>query len=164
MFGKQESHNISQEHTYIPCVGYLRGFVAIFTLMTMFYSPMQRGLFQLVVAVHSPPFYMDREGKKLSTKEWQLFQKVIFLKSLTLRLSQPQETIKGFVHDVSCISISESVKVAPCMSLLIPHSIHIPITASKVNSMQLIKQKLQKQHKLTTCMFEYCHRIHFTEI
>lgn len=63
---------------------------------------MQKGLFQLVVAIHSPPFYMDREGKKLSASEWQLFQKIIFLKSLTLRISEPQESIKAFMHQVSC--------------------------------------------------------------
>lgn len=67
---------------------------------------MQKGLFQLVVAIHSPPFYIDREGKKLSTTEWQLFQKIIFLKSLTLRISQPQESIKAFVHEVSRININ----------------------------------------------------------
>lgn len=63
---------------------------------------MQKGLFQLVVAIHSSPFYMDREGKKLSASEWQLFQKIIFLKSLTLRVSEPQESIKAFMRQVSC--------------------------------------------------------------
>lgn len=123
---------------YVPLAECPRGIIAILTFMTMLYLPMQRGLFQLVVAIHSPPFYMDREGKKLSTTEWQLFQKVIFLKSLTLRISQPQEAIKGFVHDVSCIHLSKSFKVVPYVhvkSLIsIPHSMHTPITAIKVSS------------------------------
>lgn len=68
--------------------------------------PMQKGLFQLIVAIHSPPFYIDREGRKLSTTEWQLFQKIIFLKSLTLRISEPQESIKAFVRQVSCTKVN----------------------------------------------------------
>ena len=50
--------------------------------------------------IHRPPFYTDREGIRLTDEEWQLFQNVMFLKSVTVKVTQPQESIKSCLVEV----------------------------------------------------------------
>lgn len=61
---------------------------------------LQEAVSKEVKRIHRTPFYTDREGSRLTDEEWQLFQNVMFLKSVTLKVTQPQETIKSCLVEV----------------------------------------------------------------
>lgn len=59
--------------------------------------------------IHRPPFYTDREGLTLKDEEWQLFQNVMFLKSVTKKVTQPQDTIKSCLVEVCTAHLRVSI-------------------------------------------------------